>query len=160
MFIFRSAGIALMFALVFTPVVKAGDVKGGDIAMVVRPEVPVDNLSLSDVRKLFMGDRQFWSPGMRVILLMRAPSSREREVILKTVYRMTEADFRRYWMEKVFRAEAQSEPKTVYSAESAAELVGAIPGAVAFVDATRIPKGLKVLRIDGLLPGEKGYPLH
>ena len=38
----------------------------------------------------------------------------------------------------------------------AAELATSIPGAVAFVDADQVPKGLKVLKINGLLPGEKG----
>ncbi len=131
-----------------------------DVAVVVRPDVPVDNLTFVEVRELLMGDRQFWTPGLRVSLLMRAPAAREREVILKTVYRMSEAEFRRYWIEKVFRAEAPSGPKIVYSNETATELVANIPGAVAFVDATQVPKGLKVLRIDGRLPGEKGYPLH
>ena len=140
--------------------VPAAETKGGDVAVVVRPELPVDNLSFSEVRKLLLGDRQFWTPGLRVTLLMRAPAARERDVILKDVYRMTEAEFQRYWIEKVFRAEVQSGPKIVYSNEVATELVGAIPGAVAFVDATQVPKGLKVLSIDGLRPGEKGYPLH
>jgi hypothetical protein len=31
---------------------------------------------------------------------------------------------------------------------------------VTFIDAAQVPKGLKVIRIDGKLPGEKGYPLH
>jgi len=38
--------------------------------------------------------------------------------------------------------------------------VAATPGSIAAVDATKIPKGLKVLRIDGRLPGESGYRLH
>jgi len=29
-----------------------------------------------------------------------------------------------------------------------------------FIEFNQVPKGVKVLRIDGLLPGEKGYPLH
>jgi hypothetical protein len=156
----RTAACLLILAFAMNPRLSAGETKGGDVAVIVRPEVPVDDLSLGEVRKLLLGDRQFWSPGMRVTLLMRAPETREREVILKIVYHMNEADFRRYWMEKVFRAEVQSGPKIVYSTEAATELVGAIPGAVAFVDATQIPKGLKVLRIDGHLPGEKGYPLR
>ena len=41
----------------------------------------------------------------------------------------------------------------------AAELTSAIPGAVAFVDAAQVPKGLKVLKINGALPGDKSYPL-
>ena len=137
----------------------AADTKA-DVAVVVRPELPVSDLSFGEVRKLLMGDRQFWSPGVRVTLLMRAPVAREREVILKTVYRMSEAEFRRFWIEKVFRQETPSGPKIVYSNDTATELVGAIPGAVAFVDAGQVPKGLKILRVDGHLPGERGYPLH
>jgi hypothetical protein len=76
------------------------------------------------------------------------------------IYEMSEAQFRQYWIAKVFRAEAASGPRIVYSNEMAAELATAIPGAVAFVDASQVPKGLKVLKIDGHLPGEKGYPLH
>ncbi len=138
---------------------SAADTKA-DVAVVVRPELPVSDLSFGDVRKLLMGDRQFWTPGLRVTLLMRAPVAREREVILKSVYRMSEPEFRRFWIEKVFRQEAPSGPKIVYSNETATELVAAIPGAVAFIDASQVPKGLKVLRIDGRLPGERGYPLH
>lgn len=132
---------------------------GGDIALVVRPDTPVDDLSLSEVRNLLLGERQSWNGKLRVTLLVRAPAAREREVVLKTVYRMTEGQFRQYWISKVFRAEAASGPKIVYSNEMATELVLAIPGSIAFVDAIEVPKGLKILRIDGRLPGEKGYPL-
>lgn len=151
--------LATAMALAARPA-SAQDARGGDVAIVVRPDVPVDDLSFSEVRELLLGDRQFWTSGLRVYLLMRAPAARERDVVLKTVYRMNEAEFRRYWIERVFRAEAQSGPKIVYSNETATELVASIPGAVAFVEATTVPKGLKVLRIDGKLPGERGYPLR
>ena len=133
---------------------------GGDVAVVVGPDVPVDNLSFADVKKLLMGDRQFWTTGRRVTVLMRAPAAHERDVILKRVYQMTEAEFKRYWIEKVFRQEATGGPRTFYSNEDATEMVAGIPGAVAFVEAGQVPKGLKVLRIDGKLPGERGYPLR
>ena len=133
---------------------------GGDIAIVVRPDVPVDNLSFAELRKVLLGDRQFWSTNVRVTLLVRAPGARERELVLKTIYQMSESQFRQYWIAKVFRAEAASGPRIVYSNEMAAELALAIPGAVAFVEASQVPKWLKVLKINGLLPGEKGYPLH
>ena len=152
-------GAGTIFALAALPPATE-DSKAGNVAVVVRMELPVDNLSFGEVRQLLLGDRQFWTAGVRVTLLMRAPAAREREVILKTVYRMSETEFRRYWIEKVFRAEAPTGPKIVYSNEAATELVGSIPGAVAFVDANQVPKGLKVLRIDGRLPGDKGYPLH
>src|SRR5258708_6159236 len=83
----------------------------GDIAVVVRTDTPIDDLSLRDVRQLLLGERQFWNSNLRVTLLIRAPATREREVVLKTIYHMTEAQFRQYWISKVFRAEAASGPK-------------------------------------------------
>jgi len=131
-----------------------------DIAIVVRPDVPVDDLTLAELRRLLLGDRQFWTSNLRVTLLVRAPGAREREVVLKTIYQMSEAQFRQYWIAKVFRNEVAGGPKVVYSNEMAAELTAAIPGAVAFVEADQAPKGLKVLKVNGKLPGQPGYPLR
>ena len=139
---------------------SAAPPQAADVAIVVNPAVPVDNLSLAELRKVFMGDRQYWTSNLRVTLLIRAPVARERDMVLKIIYQMTEAQFRQYWVSKVFRAEVASGPRIVYSNETATELVGASPGSIAFVDASQIPKGLKVLKIDGFLPRETGYPLH
>jgi hypothetical protein len=135
-------------------------VSAEDIAVVVHPDVSANNLSFVEVRNLLLGDRQFWSTNLRVTLLMRAPGARERDVVLKTIYQMTEAQFRQYWIAKVFRGEVTAGPRIVYSNEMATELVGVIPGAIAFVDATQVPKQLKVLKVDGYLPGEEKYPLR
>jgi ABC-type phosphate transport system substrate-binding protein len=134
--------------------------ENGAIAIIVRPDVPVENLSFVELRRLMLGDRQFWTSNLKVTLLVRAPGAREREVVLKTIYQMSEAQFRQYWIAKVFRAEAASGPRIVYSNEMAEDLVAQIPGAVAFIDALQVPKGLKVLKINGLGPGQAGYPLH
>lgn len=131
-----------------------------DIAIVVRPDVPADNLTFAELRRLLLGEKQFWASNLRVTLLVRAPGAHERDVVLKTIYQMSEAQFRQYWIAKVFRAEAATAPRIVYSNEMATELALAIPGAVTFVDASQIPKGLKVLKINGHLPGEKGYALR
>ncbi|PWT97609.1 MAG: hypothetical protein C5B51_31075 [Terriglobia bacterium] len=130
------------------------------VAIVVRTDLPLDNLSFAELRRVMLGDRQFWSSNLKVTLLVRAPGARERDVVLKTIYQMSEAQFRQYWIAKVFRAEAASAPRIVYSNEMATELVSQIPGSVAFVEASQVPKGLKTLKINGLLPGQPGYPLH
>jgi hypothetical protein len=40
------------------------------------------------------------------------------------------------------------------------EAIGAFPGAIALVTLGDVKPGMKVLKVDGLLPGEPGYPLH
>ena len=152
-----SALFSLIFLGLLLPAAAGADY---DVAVVVRPDTPADNLSFGEVRKLLLGDRQYWSSNLRVTLLIRAPAAHERDVVLHTIYQMSESQYRQYWISKIFRAEAAGGPKIVYSNEMATELVSAIPGSVAFVEATAVPKGLKVLRIDGKLPGDKGYALR
>jgi ABC-type phosphate transport system substrate-binding protein len=147
---------ALLLALWLAPAMAVA----ADLAVVVHPSVPVDNLTFAEMRKILMGDRQYWTPGLRVTLLIRAPQARERDVVLKTIYQMTEAQFRQYWVGKVFRADTATGPKIVYSNEMALEIVAAVPGAIAFIDSAQMTKGLKTVKIDGKMPGEKGYPLH
>ena len=132
---------------------------GADIAVVVHSGLPITNLSFAELRQLLLGDREYWSTNVRVTLLIRAPVSRERQVVLKTIYGMSEAQFRQYWIGKVFRAETPSAPKVVYSGEMAIDLVNRIPGAMTFVESAQA-RGLKVVSIDGRLPGERAYPLR
>lgn len=131
-----------------------------DLAVAVHHDVPVDDLKMSELRRIVLGDREFWPGSVRVTLLIRAPVSHEREVLLKTVCQMTEAQFRQHWIGKVFRADTAVAPRIVYSAEMSVDLVNRIPGAITFVDASSATRNLKVIRIDGRLPGEPGYPLR
>jgi hypothetical protein len=73
---------------------------------------------------------------------------------------MSEEQFKQYWVAKIFRAEVTSPPKIVYSNDMQYELVSAMPGAIAFVDARNIRPGVKILRVDGMMPGDKDYPLR
>jgi ABC-type phosphate transport system substrate-binding protein len=137
-----------------------GQAREVDVAVVVQPDTPVSNLSLAEVRKIFLGDRQYWTANMPVVLLIRAPVARERDVVLKIIYQMSESQFKQYWIAKIFRAESVSAPKVVYSNDMASDLVTALPGAIAFIDSRDVRPGTKVLRVDGRLPGEPGYTLR
>jgi|SRR5690349_12693685 hypothetical protein len=148
------------FTLLQGPMAWAQGARGTDIAVVVNPDTPVTDLSLAEVRRVLLGERQYWGTKLPVVLLIRAPVARERDVVLKVIYQMSEAQYKQYWIAKIFRAEAAAAPKIVYSNDMQYELVGAIPGAIAFVDAKNVRPGLKVLRVDGHLPGDKDYPLR
>ncbi len=130
------------------------------IAIVTNSRTTASDLSFLELRKIFLGEKQFWDDNSRIVLLVRAPVARERDVVLTKIYRMGEAEFQQYWIAKVFRAEVSSKPKIVYSTDMTRELVIALPGAIAFLPADEVGSGMKVLRINGKLPGEAGYPLQ
>jgi hypothetical protein len=152
--------LLLALCLMLAGLTPLGAQTAGDVAIVVHRDVPIDNLTLSELRRLLLGDREFWPASVRVILLIRAPIAHERDVVLKNVCQMTEAQFRQHWIAKVFRAETALAPKITYSTEMGVDLVNRMPGAITFMDASQVGRGLKVVRIDGRLPGEKGYDLH
>jgi len=131
-----------------------------DIAVIVHSGVPVNDLSFSDLRQILLGDRQYWGSSVKVTLLVRSPVARERDAMLRTVLQMSEAQFRQYWIGKVFRAEAAAAPRVVNSEEETASMVASTPGSLSFLDAARVPKGTKIVRVDGKLPGEAGYRLR
>lgn len=151
--------LCLLAILCFSALAQQRDT-GSDIAIVVHSDTPVTNLDMAEVRKIFLGDRQYWTPDLPIIVVVRAPVARERDVVLRVIYQMSELQFKRYWIAKIFRAEAVSAPKIVYSDGMTNELVTAMPGAIGFVTARDVSRGEKVLRVDGRLPGDPEYAVR
>jgi ABC-type phosphate transport system substrate-binding protein len=130
------------------------------VAIVVHLGTSVEDLTMDQLRRIFLAEQQFWPDNSRITLLVRAPGAYERELVLDRIYRMDEDRFRQYWIAKMFRAEVPSGPKIVFSSNMALELVTAIPGSITFMNSTEISDSVKVVRIDGLLPNDAGYPLR
>jgi ABC-type phosphate transport system substrate-binding protein len=130
------------------------------IAIVVHPDTDISNLTLDKLRQIFLGNELYWPDHSRIVLLVRAPTAYERSFVLDRIYEMSEDEFRSYWIKKMFRAEVPSGPRVVFSNNMAIGLVTAIPGSIAFMRASDLTPDVKVVRIDGKLPSEDGYPLR
>jgi ABC-type phosphate transport system substrate-binding protein len=141
----------------------SGTAAGADrtpIAVIVHQQVPVDELSLPELRRVFRGERHSWSEELTITLLTPPHGSPERKVLLNEIYeRRSEVQYQQYWINKLFGDGPSISPKITRSSAISASLVREIPGAIALVSAYKIPSGVKVLRIDGKQPGQPGYPL-
>lgn len=139
---------------------KAGASAEDDIAIIVHPENPVNNLTLSELRKLYMGERLYWKGNAPVVLLMRTKGASERDAVLRLVFQMSEEQYTQYWVAKVMRAEVSDPPASLFSHGFVQEGVRGNPGAIGYVKGNEVRPGVKVVRIGGLLPGDPGYPLR
>jgi hypothetical protein len=146
-----------LFALLLSVAIAAAET---DFAVIASEDVPVSNLSMADLRKLFLGDRQFWGSSLRVALVMRAPVARERAMVVWTICRMSEAQFAQYWIGKVMRADCTTSPRQFSSNQAAMDMVRTLPGAIAIVNAAQVQSGMKVLPVEGKLPNQPGYKLR
>ncbi|HKW77092.1 MAG TPA: hypothetical protein VJN64_16285 [Terriglobales bacterium] len=130
-----------------------------DIAVVVNEKNSATSVTMSDLRKILLGERKFWKGSSPVQLVLRDPGTPERDKVIGLSLKMNDAEFAKYWRTMVFRGEASGEPLAVPSNGMAAEYVADTPGAITFVIGRNLRPDLKVLKVDGKYPGESGYPL-
>jgi hypothetical protein len=130
-----------------------------EYAVIVHPGTPVAGVSLTSLRRIYLGEQQFWPEGRRVVVFIQPTGSSARELVLRELYRMSEREYAQYWIARIFRDEATNGPRIVASAELMKELTARVPGAIAVIPAGEVDARVKVLRVEGLLPGAGGYPL-
>jgi hypothetical protein len=133
--------------------------ESNDIAVVVNVANPVDDLSPSELRRILLGERRFWKGNVQVKLVLRDRGTRERDLVLSILLRMSNREFVEHWRAKIFRGEAGEGPLSVDSISSACQYVRERPSAVTFMAARDVPATLKILKLDGKLPGALGYAL-
>jgi ABC-type phosphate transport system substrate-binding protein len=131
----------------------------GEIAVIVNNENPLDEISSGDLVKIFKQEKQQWNDGRQVYLIMQEAGSREKEVMLKKVFKMSHEELKKFWMAQMFRGKISSFPKTLSSNAAVKRFVNQVVVAIGFIDASIVDQSVKVLSIDGKLPGEKGYLL-
>jgi ABC-type phosphate transport system substrate-binding protein len=130
------------------------------LAIVVNRSNPLSEISLADLRRVYRGQRSRWSNGRRVTLVMRDPGTPEREAILQTLYGIDEDEYRRGFFQAVFTGQANGAPKILATPNGVLRFVFNVPGAIGYVRASEVDSSVKMLRVDGHLPGEAGYRLE
>ena len=132
----------------------------GAMAIVVHRSNPVEELSLAELRSLFLGERQRWPNGRRITLVLQEPGQPEGEAALKLIYRMSEAELNHHFLRAVYRGQVLGAPKRLSSADRVVRFVFNVPGAIGCVPVQAVDGSVKVLRVEGRSPGEQGYPLR
>ncbi|NOT29704.1 MAG: hypothetical protein HOP15_04550 [Planctomycetes bacterium] len=130
-------------------------------AVIVNAGNPQNELSLNALRLIYLGQQRYWGSGKGIELVLNRAGSDEKKLLLSKVYDMTEAQLKKHWVELIYRNQISSPPSTYPSRETALQAVVRDPRAIALLHST-VAQGaasLKILRIDGRLPGQDGYPL-
>jgi ABC-type phosphate transport system substrate-binding protein len=131
-----------------------------EVAVIVNPDNPLSSISSADLRRIFTGDKQSWNNTLPVFAVVRKPAARERQVLLSQVLKMTEPEYKQYWLRKIYSGEALQEPLAVYSNGMQLEAVRAKRGGIALISVQDVRAGVKVIKVDGVAPGSPAYPFR
>ncbi len=129
------------------------------LAIIVHRSNPIDNLTHAELRQIFLLERQSWPNNKKITVIMRDSGQVERASLLREVCGMSEADFARHVLQATFRGTAMAAPRTISTADGMRRFVFNVPGAVGYVRADEVDDSIKVVRLDGKLPGDPGYAL-
>ena len=123
------------------------------IVIVVARSSGIDDLSLDELRSIFM-----LKSGSRLRPLNLPPGAPERIAFERVVLGMTADQAARYWIERKIRGQG-APPKTIPTAQLLMRIVARVPDTIGYAADGPLPPGLKVVKIGGRSPSDRGYPL-
>jgi ABC-type phosphate transport system substrate-binding protein len=127
------------------------------IVVVVNPSNPLRDLSLEELRRLYLGRTTTFRQNLPVILLEQAEL---RKAFYPAALGMNEGRIKRHWIGVVFSGESAIPPKTISGSDALKHLVAQTPGAIGFLDFPAADRSVRVLTINGLRPVDASYPLR
>lgn len=131
-----------------------------EIAVIVNKSNPVDDMPLAELREYFLAEKGRWPNGggkVRVVMLEQGLPA--RDAALRLIYNMNEKTYVSYFLGKKFRGETLEEPRQQSSPADVIKFVSFVSGALGYVRPEEVDASVKVLRVDGLAPGDPGYKL-
>jgi ABC-type phosphate transport system substrate-binding protein len=129
------------------------------IVVVVGAQVSLRDISVADLRAIYLGELQTWPGGVPIVAFNLQAGSRTRDAFDREVLGLGAADVERLWLRRKLRGEGQP-PREVGPGSAVLQLVQALPGAIGYVRATELKSGLAPLRIAGVSATEPSYPLR
>lgn len=113
------------------------------IAVIVHKSVPVEEIEKSELLDLTTGDQSFWSDGSPVVLF----DLHARDDVRRAYYRflgVRSSRVKSIWLKRMLSGDADP-PEALASQEEMLERVTTTPGAMGFVDLTRVHDGVRVI---------------
>jgi len=127
------------------------------IAVVVNNNNPVSDLSLAEIKRIYMGKKTSFDDGRAIYIAVDLIISDE---FYKRALEMPAYKMRRHWVKMIFSGALQVPPESFKYAEDIKAYVSRHPGAIAFLDAADADSTIKIISIDGKKPGDEEYPLR
>lgn len=128
------------------------------IAIVVNKSNTIEDVSLDQVKSLFLGKSMYFENKMPVTLCDFAP---DKTAFCEKTFEFSEKKMNQLWFQLIFSGSAAKPPVAFNSLDKLIEYINDNEGAIAYIDLSKIAgvEEIKILMVDGVLPGNEGYIL-
>ena len=136
-----------------------------EYAVIVHEDNQVKGFSTVDLVRTFKLENQHWGDKSKskVTLFLPKSGSADMAFLLSDIYKMSEKDLQKYWVQLIYQNKISDRPKQLPAGKVLLRAIAKKTGAISIVDASLVAgdhPGIRIVPIDGKLPGQEGYPLH
>lgn len=128
------------------------------LAVIVPKESSVQNLKLSELRRIFTNADDSGFSGDRWLPFNHTARSTDRVGFDQVVLKMSPEEVSRFWIDRKIRG-LPGPPRAVDSLSQLLRLIARQNGAIGYARPTQLTKDVRMVRVDGKLPTEAGYPI-
>lgn len=134
----------VLLALLAGPYGHADD---GALAIISNSKGAPEEMSISEMKDVFKGERQRWSDGTKVVIALMKTTTTIGNSTAQKLYKMSDQELNKYWLGLVFQGKAKA-PKFFSSESELKDYVTETPGAIGVIGLISLGEGKSVL-IDG-----------
>ena len=133
--------IIFSILLMFTSIAIGNE----SILFIANRSVPEVELSKSDIKAIYLGNRGQWSDGSR-IRLATIKKSDIHKTVTRSFLKKTPSQFRAYWRKRLYTGEGKM-PKSCSSEAALIKYVSANKGAIGYISSGKLPDSIKFIKI-------------
>jgi hypothetical protein len=155
-----SLGVALPLACVLPS--AEGTARAAErvtLAVFVAKDSSLQNLKMTELRRVFTNADDSGFSGQRNVPFNHTARSSDRVGFDQTVLRMTPEEVSRFWIDRKIRG-LPGPPRAVDSLSQLLRLVSRTSAGIGYARPNQVTNDVRVIRIDGKLPSDSGYPLQ
>ncbi|MFQ5452792.1 MAG: hypothetical protein ACE5D6_01230 [Candidatus Zixiibacteriota bacterium] len=142
--------IIIIISLVYVPV-------SAQIAVVVNDSSSVSDLSMEELKRIYMGKTTVIPDNEPIVLLEFCYL---KEKFYDIVLDMSPLKVKKYWMKMVFSGEYATPPVPHRNIKDIKNVICENKGAICFLQLSDVGDCMNVLTIDGKKPEDEDYPLR
>jgi hypothetical protein len=129
------------------------------LAVFVSKDSSVQDLKMSELRRIFTNADDSAFSGQRSVPFNHTAHSADRVGFDQTVLRMNPDEVSRFWIDRKIRG-LPGPPRAVDSLSQLLHLVARNTGGIGYARPAQVTGEVRVIRIDGKLPSDAGYPVQ
>lgn len=119
-----------------------------NLVIIANQKVPSSVISWKELKLVFMGEKQRWSNGSKIIIALMKTNNPLGLAISNKIYDMKPDELNKFWLALVFQGKA-SAPMFFNSVSELQDFVSQTPGAIGIADQVIESQTIKTITVDG-----------